>query len=433
MPIERLRINVSWLLALRWAAVAGQLLTILTVWIGFEAELPLMPLFAVVGTTAVTNILLGLWQTSVESYGGWQRWGRIGDGIVDAVITLDILLLTILLYFTGGASNPFSVFFLVNLALASVVVQTGWIWLLGTVSIIAFAMLTIWYQPLALLRSTDPAASFSGMVSVRTEGMIVAFAAATVAIAYFIARLQREIRTRDTELDAARQRESRNDKLEALATLAAGAAHELATPLSTIAVVARELERHLESSQATSESISDARLIRTELAHCRQILDRMAGRAGESVGEGMTEMNPVEVIEETLTGLPGTERVEIATAQWPNVPLLVPRVALGQALRGLVKNALDASGRDGKVMISCRPTALGLRICIEDNGPGMGPETLRRAGEPFFTTKQPGEGTGLGLFLARAVIERLGGALELRSTPGRGTTAEILLPRSTPR
>jgi two-component system sensor histidine kinase RegB len=260
---------------------------------------------------------------------------------------------------------------------------------------------------------------------------LVAFTAATVAIAYFNARLTLEVRERDTALEAARQRESRRERLESLATLAAGAAHELATPLSTIAVVARELERHLHASNAGEDCLADAQLIRTELAQCRTILDRMAGRAGESVGEGMTELTVAQIVEEMLTGLPGTDRVSLEYRGDRSALLILPRVAVGQALRGIVKNALDAAGREGRVRVRAGIETSRVVLEIVDNGPGMSSETLARVGEPFFTTKQPGEGTGLGLFLARAVIDRLGGHFELRSQAGQGTTAEITLPRTT--
>ncbi|MBX9654189.1 ATP-binding protein [bacterium] len=427
---ERLRINVNWFIKLRWAAVAGQLVTVLSVAFGLNVSMPLIPLFVIIGLTALTNLLLRLWYLILGRTEQWSAWGVRGNWIVDAIMTFDVLLLGGLLYFTGGAENPFSVFFLVNLALAAVVVQSEWIWFIGGLAILCYFLLNTWYVPLDVLHDRETFASFSGLLSVRYEGQIVAFSAATIAISYFIARLTRELRERDSELAAARLREERNEKLDALATLAAGAAHELATPLSTIAVVARELERHLESSGATNDCIEDARLIRTELAQCRTILDRMAGRAGESVGEGMTEMTVAGLVEEMLAGLPHTDRVSISHGNEPNLSLNLPRVAIGQALRGIVKNAIDAAGRNGQIQIKTCTIGPNIGIEIRDNGPGMPEEILKRAGEPFFTTKQPGEGTGLGLFLARAVIDRLGGVFEIHSEAGVGTTAEIILPRA---
>ncbi|MBY0586218.1 sensor histidine kinase [bacterium] len=427
---ERLQINVSWLLALRWAAVGGQLITLLFVWLVLKADVPKAPLLLLIGLTALTNLFFGSWYIWVDRNYLWREWTAVGYALVDIIMTLDILLLTGLLYLTGGAGNPFAVFYLVNLALAAVVVRSWLVWLIGSVCVVFFTILSIWYVPLPLVDPLTGKKGLSGILSLMDEGRLVAFIAASAAIAYFIARLTREVRDRDIELEAARQRESRNEKLEAMATLAAGAAHELATPLSTIAVVARELELHLRSSGASEESLADTTLIRTELAQCRTILDRMAGRAGESVGEGMTELTPSALIQEVLTGLPHADRVEVIFEDNGGVAMALPRVAIGQALRGLVKNAIDAVGREGQVSIRMTPARASVEIAIQDTGPGMPIEILRRVGEPFFTTKQPGEGTGLGIFLARAVLDRLGGSLELVSEVGVGTTARVVLPRA---
>jgi two-component system sensor histidine kinase RegB len=426
---ERLQINVSWLLALRWAAVAGQLITLLVVWIVLGANLPMTPLLILIGITALTNIFFASWYVWVDRNYLWGEWTPIGYALVDIIMTLDIVLLSGLLYLTGGADNPFSVFFLVNLALAAVVVRNWLVWLIGGLSVLLYALLSIWHVPLPVV---DPALMRKGITGVLTlvdEGRLIAFLAASAAIAYFIARLTREVRDRDQELDAARRREARNEKLEAMATLAAGAAHELATPLSTIAVVARELERHLSSSGGSEECLADTALIRTELAQCRTILDRMAGRAGEVVGEGMAELSPSDLVQEILTGLPQSDRIEITIDDPAGARMILPRVAIGQALRGLAKNALDAAGRDGRVSISIIAKGASVEIAIRDTGPGMPEDILRRVGEPFFTTKQPGEGTGLGIFLARAVLDRIGGSLDLSSIVGEGTIARVILPR----
>lgn len=428
---DRLRINASWLLKLRWFAVLGQLTTVATVAIGIGAEIPIIALTSIIGLTAVTNLAFAGWYLWVEQSSGWDDWAeRKGNWILDAVITLDILLLSALLYFSGGAANPFSVFFLVNLALAAVVVQSEWIWGIGAFSVVCFAILLFWHVPLEVLESEDRRGGFTTLLNVRNEGTFVALSTAVGAIAYFMARLTREVRAQEQELEVVRRREADREKLEALATLAAGAAHELATPLSTIAVIAKELERQLESRGADHESIQDARAIRSELSHCRAILDRMAARAGESVGEGPTEISIADLVGEFLQGLPNVERIHVALGDGAAKTLSVPRVALTQAIRGLAKNALDAAGADGRVVIRSEVELSEIVLKIEDNGPGMDPEILGRAGEPFFTTKAPGQGMGLGLFLARAVIERLGGRLDLHSLPQQGTTVEIALPRA---
>jgi two-component system sensor histidine kinase RegB len=261
------------------------------------------------------------------------------------------------------------------------------------------------------------------------EGMWAAFALAAGFIVYFVQRVTRALAAREAELVEARAAAARHEKLTALGTLAAGAAHELSTPLSTIAVVARELERQLTRTGAEAATLEDARLIRQQVARCRDILTQMTLDAGASQGESMVERAPAALVEEALEGLPERERVrtELDARTWEEREL-VPAHAFARAIRGVVKNALQASGPGTPVRLGLVREAAGWRLTVEDSGEGMAAEVLARAGEPFFTTKAPGEGMGLGLFLTRAVLEQLGGGLVLRSTPGEGTTVVLTWP-----
>ena len=428
---ERLRINLVWLLKLRWAAAFGQLATILGVTALLRIGLPLVPLLSVVAITAASNVALWLWLSRRER--GRQLALRVegGDRLVGAVMAFDVVSLTALLYLTGGTENPFCLFYLVNMALAATVVQSRGVWAIHALALSGFTVLLFVRVPLPELdRSTPRAGEFaSATLDLASRGLLVAFAASTLVIVYFIARLSGELRVRDIELGRTQRRKARSEKLEALATLAAGAAHELATPLSTIAIVAKELGRELQKGGASEASLRDAELIRRELDHCRAILDRMAGHAGEAVGEELVSTRPRRLADAALEGLDDVARVTVRSAESEESGrLFVPMVALAQALRGIVKNALDASAPQGEVRITLRDQERCVRLEIADDGPGMSAEILERAGEPFFTTKEPGQGMGLGIFLARAVVERLDGELTLRSRPGRGTVVAVTLP-----
>jgi two-component system sensor histidine kinase RegB len=155
----------------------------------------------------------------------------------------------------------------------------------------------------------------------------------------------------------------------------------------------------------------------------------MSVESGQAVGESLVRVTAERLIESVLEELPAREAVLVGWAKdCRSVVLRVPLNGLAQALRGIVQNALDASpdGCGVRLQIGCQGGQLQLDVA--DAGPGLAPETLRRIGEPFFTTKPPGQGTGLGVFLARTVVERLGGGLEFQSSPGCGTTASIRLP-----
>ncbi|MEY2669372.1 MAG: hypothetical protein RJA59_2010, partial [Pseudomonadota bacterium] len=150
-------------------------------------------------------------------------------------------------------------------------------------------------------------------------------------------------------------------------------------------------------------------------------------RAGENAGEPIEELAVARWVEGALDGLPGRERVRVEVA-CGEVRIRGPARGLERALRVILTNALQATPAEGGVSLGARCVARGIEVEVTDGGAGMEAGVLARAGEPFFTTKEPGQGTGLGLYIARTLVEQLGGALELASQPGRGTTARITLP-----
>lgn len=287
--IERIKINLGWLLRLRWAAAFGQVLTIVVASVWYEAELPLVELMLIVALEFLSNAVFAWWFQRQLRRDTWERNYVWGERLLSGVMLLDILLLSSLLYLTGGAENPFSIFYLINLSLGAVVLRPYGALLMATVSAICFTLLVIYGQPLpALDRNMPiPLALGAGDVSlnVQMQGLWVSLVGASMFIVYFITRVTTALGRREEELTLAEKRRAQAEKLEALATLAAGAAHELASPLSTIAVVARELEVELQRDGAAVHAVQDAQLIRREVTRCRGILDLMASDAGESTGK----------------------------------------------------------------------------------------------------------------------------------------------------
>ncbi len=408
---DRNAVNVQWLVRLRWAEIVGQAATILAVYVVVGVDLPVASLATVVGVGLLSNLALEAWAV---------RGGRsIDERGLAGVMALDVALLTLLLHLTGGPLNPFGFLYLVQIALATVLLRAAWTWTLVGLSFLCFGILLFEHRPLAIPDET------------RMYGMWVALGVASAFIVHFLVRITSALAQREAELAEARNLAARQDRLASLATMAAGAAHELSTPLSTVALVAKELERHLVKAGGDQQLIDDAKLIRGEVGRCRAILDQMAGGAG-TVGESVEPRRIDELLGEALTGVrahPAIERDVDAAVAAARVRL--PPRAIGQALRSLVTNAQDASPAEANVVVRARLTTGDepqLRIEIVDRGPGMTPEVLARLGEPFFTTKAPGRGMGLGLFLARAVIEGVGGTLGILSQVGRGTTVTVALP-----
>jgi two-component system sensor histidine kinase RegB len=260
--------------------------------------------------------------------------------------------------------------------------------------------------------------------------MWTAFAVSAELVGYFVSQASRALGRRQRELEEVRARSARNERLAALTTLAAGAAHELATPLATIAVASGELERtvsRLDASAGRGELLEDVRLIRIEVDRCCAILDQMSGRAGGAAADAVESIDVSRVaaaVTERLTADQAARlqvRIESGVA-----PLALPPAGIVQVVTALVRNAFEAVTSAQPVTLEINERDGRVRFEVRDEGAGMAPEVLARAGEPFYSTKEPGRGMGLGLFLARVFAERFNGSLTLHSE--RGTTAVLEFP-----
>lgn len=432
---QRLAINAEWFGRLRWVAAAGQLAVIVFVAGPLGVAAPVAPLVALVGVTLASNALFMGWKAARRDQVTRGEWHAVLVGLM----LLDLAVLTAMLSLTGGPTNPFVMFYFVNLALSGVVLPGAWAWALSVLAILGFGLLSVSHRGLEVLR--DPA-RLESLATLHEQGVTqaptaiagawVAFAASAVVIVSFTTRLTSELRTAQRARRRAEKEFARAEKLEALGTLAAGAAHELATPLSTIAVAVSEAYRELQRAGVAGPALEDLALVRQEVGRCRTILDRMATKSGQPVAGLPERVTAEELVDEVLADLSAADRVEVV---WTNgaasLELLAPVVALAQAIRGVVQNGIDAiDERDPTERVTIRGDRLAgtLRLAVVDRGPGMPAEVLARASEPFFTTKPPGRGMGLGLFLARSVVERLGGSLRLESPPEGGALVTIVLP-----
>jgi two-component system sensor histidine kinase RegB len=419
--------HLPWLLRLRWGAALGQVVTILVVRFAMGVPVPLGPLLGLVAVEVLSNVVLAAWPAARPA----------PPAALGAIMALDVLLLSGLLFFTGGPQNPFSFLFLVPISLATLILTAAWTWALVLLSLACSAVLFAWNRPL------DLGPSHAAHMSMHLRGMWVAFGVSAAFIVYFLRRIRRALAERDAELTASRARVARQERLASLATLAAGAAHELATPLSTIAVVAKELERELARLPLPASVAGDARLVRAEVERCHAILQRLCIDAGQVMGEAFARVPVGELVARALAGLDARPAISAAfDADVGELALSVPPRALGQALHGVLKNAQDASPEGAPVSLAVARAGENVTFTVSDRGPGMPPEVLARAGEPFFTTKPAGKGMGLGLFLARSVVERLGGVVTVETrgptragAPGGaaggasgGTTARIVVP-----
>lgn len=379
---------MRWFLRVRWAAVIAELIVVGAA-VALGETLPIGPMLALIAGQAISNAIMHPQPPATES-------GRT------LILTLDVAVLFALLALSGGPSNPFSALFFVQVTLAAVLLSraaTAFVWLS---SVVAYG---------ALFAIAPDAHQHGGGFATHLYGMFAAFALTSALIAYFVHRLSRALRD-------ARVREAHARRVASLTTFAAGAAHELGTPLGTITLVAGELADRI----ADDDVRDDLAVIRQQTARCRQILDSIHARAGGVAGEGMSVVTFDELVESIRERI-GEQRSARLDASGKG-RFEAPKLAFLQVVENLVSNAFDASGEEARVSLSFEDGVLRVR----DRGSGMDAETLARVTEPYFTTKPEGEGTGLGLFVAAETIHAVGGSLELESVPNQGTTAIVRMP-----
>lgn len=411
-------ITGQWLVRFRWAVALGAACALAVAWIVLELRFPL----PIVSGTLSVQIASNIWLA-----GRMRETGGTREGTLGAIVLLDVALLTVLMLTTGGSSNPFTIGYLVYITLSAVILRAGWTLAVTGACMAGYGSLFV----TALRAPFDPHATHAAMQPGMGHqvGMWVAFLVAAALTATFVTRIRVALEARERALQDARRLSARQERLASLTTLAAGAAHELATPLGTIATAAVELELALTSGGYPDAIADDARLVRRQVERCREILDQMSGRADRSAAQGAQRLDAAAIVDHALAGLSPVERARVDVTTSPGLPVVVlPLEASARVLRSLIKNALLASTQGQRVLLSASRDRSMLSLTVQDQGVGMTAETLARAGEPFYTTRPAGAGFGLGLFLVRTFAAQWDGGFELTSVAGRGTTAVIQLP-----
>lgn len=405
-------LSLTWLLRLRWGAVLGQTATILTAAYALGVPLNVGPLLAIVGANAVSNLLLSLHP---------KRHTTDPNKLFQTILIVDTLTLTLLLLDSGAADNPFSSFYLVHVAIAAIAPEKRTAWIIAAWC--SACLLLLHLAPL-LIHATNPIPPH-----VLSIGQYASATLTAIAIAFFTGRLHRALRRREADVARLRIAAEQRERFAALATLAAGVAHELGSPLGTILVASKELEL-LAKNQPDPALLDDARLIRSETERCRTLLGRLNAKSTAELGEPPVQTS----IREILTTL----REILAPHILPRIivpdpvetgTLLLPKSAVTEAVACLVRNAAEAT--TGPIHLSVSAESEWLTLSVHDHGTVL-PETLTtHFGEPFFTTKEQGRGMGLGLYLVRLLAERLGGTFSLTNTH-TGTIASLTLPQRCP-
>lgn len=403
----------EWLIRLRWVAVAGIGLMSLFTSIRFSIQMPWMIIAACLAVVAGSNI------------GAWTQRQRAPQTVSTSLILGDIILLTVLLYFTGGAHNPFTVLYLLHITLAVMLMDGRRAWVAVALCGGCFAFLFL--SPHMLVNAEG--VTLCDDLDFHLQGMLLATVVTGGGVVYFISRLNADLRHQRDQASLAREAAEREHRFASLVTMAAGVSHELATPLGTIAVASRELQMTARQGCGNEECLDDVALIRREVDRCRTILERMSSQSLNPETDPPQTLTPEQIRKRLPEYLVPSHAAGLRWHIEPGCPsITTPADALLRSLAIFIKNAFEASPPENSVTLEMMRSGAGLSMRVGDQGSGMSPEVLKRLGEPFFTTKEAGMGMGLGFFLARALIEKIGGRIEVASAAGKGTKISIDLP-----
>lgn len=430
-PVDS-RLRLHTIVRLRWIAVLGQLVAVCTVYFGLGFSLPVGACLTVIALSAWLNVFLAIWYPSRHRLSAWFATG---------LLAYDIVQLAALLYLTGGIDNPFTMLIVAPVTVSAATLPLAHTVGLGLLALAATGALIIEHEPLPWY-----AGAVFELPFIYRIGMLAAVGATTTFLALYGWRLSKESRQMSAALAATDLVLAREQKLHALDGLAAAAAHELGTPLSTITVVTKELEREIGSDSPIAEDIA---LLRTQALRCREILQKLTRHPSEQ--DPLHARVSVRAMLEEAAAPYRSSGVAIAiwagpaadsASTTPPEAVVERRPGVIYGLGNIIENATDFAST--RVEVSALWNASELVVTITDDGPGFPAEVMDSIGEPYVTTR-PGDqgvlagderegytGLGLGFFIAKTLLERSGATVTLsnRESPQTGALVRISWPRT---
>ncbi|MDQ0314001.1 ActS/PrrB/RegB family redox-sensitive histidine kinase [Amorphus orientalis] len=404
-------VRLDTLIRLRWLAVGGQTATVLVVGLVFGFPLPVPACFGLIAASALLNVVLRLRFSSSR---------RLSEPNTAMLLGFDILQLAALLYLTGGLVNPFAFLMIAPVMISATALPPQKTLLLASLVLIAATFLAIHHLPLPWYEG-----EVLELPLLYIGAVWLALTCSLGLMGVFTFRVADEARQLSDALAATELVLAREQHLSALDGLAAAAAHELGTPLATIALVSKELEREIEAGSPHAE---DVRLLRTQTDRCRDILRKLTTLANEPDGH-FDRMSLAQLIEEVVAPTRdfGIDVHVLREGSTPDEPIVARSPAILYGLGNLLENAVDFAETD--VHVTARWSDDRVTIEIEDDGRGFSETVLDRLGDPYVTsraTRSAGGGLGLGVFIAKTLLERSGARLTFanRRPPKRGACVE---------
>ncbi len=375
--------------------------------------LPKLPISFAVGGMLILNFLTLL---------RLKKYSNVSDKELLLQLLGDLGALTVLFYFTGGYSNPLVWMYLLPLTVAAVAIKREYAWLLTAIAVACYSLLVFYYVPLSHLHMHYLAEK---SLDIHLVGMWLGFVVSAGIIAFFVTRIGQSLRDYDRVMASIREQSLESERVLSLGTLAASAAHELGTPLSTMAVISKELALDLTKRP---EQLQQLEIIRTQIARCKEILSSITRNAGQNradAGQGLLLREFLqEVIQRWRDTRPATELV-VTLCNSASNPLIFSDRTLTQAIQNLLDNAADASPE--RVLLNADWDENLLQLRIRDFGKGISDEVKKQLGKPFFTSKDE-QGMGLGVYLTQITLARFGGDLSLSNHIEGGVLTLVKLP-----
>lgn len=407
------RRNLRDLVWIRAITILGQVLAITIGTTVFDIELPLLPLALVIAVQIGWNL-----------FASWllHHFRQLSDRAFFVHMLPDVLTLSAMLYLTGGAGNPFSWVYLLPLSITASVLERRYAWAMGVLTVLCYSLLMFWYLPLRGEHGMQHGASFQ----LHILGMWAGFVLSAGLIAYFISDMATSLREREQRLARAREKALRDERLVALGTLATGAAHELGTPLGTMALLSGEMQQQYRDSEH-QDLRADLQLMDEQIRRCKQALSVISASSGvvsAVAGRILAVGEWLPAVIERWQRLRPDARLEYRMDESTGTDQLLADDTVNQALTTVLDNAADACPQP--IELTASSNRKYLLIEVSDRGPGLDAHGNAKIGRHPFTTKS--EGLGLGLFLAHATLERIGGRVQLLPRPGGGTCTRLELP-----
>lgn len=411
-PAEGGRVRLQTLVLIRWMALAGQSLAIVVVHFGLGFDMAFVPAMLVVAVSVGLNTVLTIRYTPTT---------RLSDLQAALYLAYDMLQLAILLYLTGGIENPFSILMLVPITVSATVLSLRSTALLGGLALACLSVVTIVHLPLPW--------HAGGLVlpDLYMLGIWTALGLGVAFISAYTWRVAAEARRMSDALAETQMALAREQQLSSLGGLAAAAAHELGTPLSTIALVAREMRRDTADDAPLAE---DMDLLLRETDRCRDILAELSRDPRRDDDQPFAELALPALIDSIVAAhRTPTRRIDIQEHIDPGATMPVVRAGpeIRHGLGNLIDNAADFAA--GRIDIAIAVTKGQVTVTMTDDGPGFAHTVLGDLGEPYISTRRDGGGMGLGLFIAKTLLERTGAQVRFRNAAAAGAEVEIRWPR----